>query len=179
MKSHIFAYFLLFTFCMISCKSPAPRKPVVSKSSTFINESIERNKKIYEKEKVFIENMITKDTVNTYLASESGFWYYYTKKDSVDKPTPLFGNKVSFTYDVTDLNGKAIYSKKDLGLQKYTIDQEELFSGLREGLKLMKTGEEITFIFPSQMAYGFIGDNNRIGINVPIVCNVTLKSIDQ
>ena len=59
------------------------------------------------------------------------------------------------------------------------MDKEELFSGLREGLKLMKPSESVTFIFPSQKAYGYYGDENRIGTNVPLICNVNLKTITQ
>ena len=51
------------------------------------------------------------------------------------------------------------------------------FSGLREGLKLMKEGESITFIFPSQKAYGYYGDENKIGRNVPLICEVSLLKL--
>jgi FKBP-type peptidyl-prolyl cis-trans isomerase len=50
-------------------------------------------------------------------------------------------------------------------------------AGLREGLKLMKEGESITFIFPSQKAYGYYGDQKNIGSNVPLVCDVTLLKL--
>ena len=59
------------------------------------------------------------------------------------------------------------------------MDKEELFTGLREGLKLMKPSENITFVFPSQIAYGYYGDENKIGTNVPIICEVTLNTITQ
>ena len=59
------------------------------------------------------------------------------------------------------------------------MDKQEIFTGLREGLKLMKTGETVTFLFPSQKAYGYYGDNNRIGINMPLMCEVTINSITQ
>jgi len=57
------------------------------------------------------------------------------------------------------------------------MDKEELFTGLREGLKLMKSGETVTFLFPSQKAYGYYGDENRIGSNTPLICKVTVNSI--
>ena len=71
------------------------------------------------------------------------------------------------------------YSAEELRTQSYAMDQEELFTGLREGLKLMKTGETITFIFPSQKAYGYYGDDNKISSNMPLVCEVTVNSITQ
>ena len=162
---------------MVSCKSPEPRRPVAVSSKTFFNESVERNKLIFEKERKHIAEIIKNDSLNNYKASTTGFWYAYLKNEISETKKPRFGDKLSFTYDICDLNGKTIYSKSELGTQYYVMDKEELFSGLREGLKLMKTGEEIKFIFPSQKAYGYLGDNKRIGINVPIVCHVTLESI--
>ncbi|NQY07590.1 MAG: gliding motility-associated peptidyl-prolyl isomerase GldI [Flavobacteriaceae bacterium] len=178
MKLPHFILILFFIFTTISCNSIEPRRPISAKSKTFLKESVERNKEIYQKEEKEILKLIEKDTVNVYHTSKDGFWYYYKKKDSLESTTPKFGDKVMFTYTISDLNGKALYSIQDLGEQAYIIDKEELFSGLREGLKLMKSGEEVTFIFPSQKAFGFIGDNKRIGINVPLVCNVALKSIE-
>lgn len=171
---------LIVTFLVISCKSPEPRRPITSHSETFFNESIERNKLIFEKEKERILALIDNDSTKKYYTSNNGFWYYYKVMKPENQKTPVFGDEVIFSYNISDLNGKALYSKKDLGeKQSYLIDKEELFTGLREGLKLMKEGEEITFIFPSQKAFGFTGDNNRIGINVPIVCEVTLYNIQE
>ena len=59
------------------------------------------------------------------------------------------------------------------------MDQEKLFSGLREGLKLMKAGETVTFLFPSQKAFGYYGDKNKIGTNIPIICEVTVNTITK
>ena len=64
-------------------------------------------------------------------------------------------------------------------MQNYAMDQQELFTGLREGLKLMKAGETVTFLFPSQKAFGYYGDNNKIGTNVPLKCEVTINSITE
>lgn len=177
MKFHLPLTILICFLVLSACKSPQPRKPVTVQSQTFYKESIKRNKLILEKEQQLIAEIIKNDTVNEYISSKHGFWYYYKKKDSIATDTPQFGDDITYTYNIFDLKGKALYSKKDLGLQTYRIDKQELFSGLREGLKVMKVGEEISFIFPSQLAYGFVGDNKRIGINVPLICNVTLESI--
>jgi hypothetical protein len=38
----------------------------------------------------------------------------------------------------------------------------------------MRKNEKVTFLFPSHIAYGYLGDKNRIDPNVPILCLVTL-----
>ncbi|MBP0904387.1 gliding motility-associated peptidyl-prolyl isomerase GldI [Mariniflexile gromovii] len=172
---------ILIFLAVISCKQPEARRPVSVSSGSFINASVERNKKLYAHEQSQIEKIMKKNKDSTnFIASESGFWYYYNTKVEVDSlETPKFGDIVNFNYNVKTLNGKLIYSKEALKTQNYAMDREELFTGLREGLKLLKTGETATFLFPSQKAYGYYGDEHKIGSNTPIICEVTVNSITQ
>lgn len=162
-----------------SCKTPEPRKAVSSNSGSFIKESAERNKQLILKERTFIETVIVKDTTLQYIASNNGFWYTIITASQSETPKAGFGDLVKFDYDISDLNGNTIYSAKTLKTRTYSMDQEELFSGLREGLKLMQAGETYQFIFPSQKAFGYYGDENRIGTNVPIKSKVTIHSITK
>lgn len=162
---------------VFGCKTPEARHPVTVKTGSFIDASVERNKKLNAKEKTFIENVM-KQKEQDYIASESGFWYYYNNKIENDTlKTPAFGDIINYNYNVKGINGNLIYSTEDIKTQTYTMDKEELFTGLREGLKLMKSGETVTFLFPSQKAYGYYGDENKIGSNVPLICEVTVNSI--
>ncbi|MFY0713961.1 gliding motility-associated peptidyl-prolyl isomerase GldI [Seonamhaeicola sp. NFXS20] len=170
---------LMLLLLAFGCKTPEARRPVSSKSGSFIDESVARNKELNAKEQAAIEN-IMKQNEQDYIASESGFWYYYnTKVDADTLKTPSFGDIVNYNYNVKTLNGKLIYSKAEIKTQNYAMDKQELFTGLREGLKLMKTGETVTFLFPSQKAFGYYGDENKIGTNVPLICEVTVNSITQ
>ncbi|RSK39251.1 gliding motility-associated peptidyl-prolyl isomerase GldI [Mangrovimonas spongiae] len=163
---------------LCSCKSPEARRPISSKTGSFIDQSVARNKKLYAREKASFEKIMKANPENEYMASQNGFWYYYNTKienDTLIKPD--FGDVVNFNYNLKTLNGQTIYSKEDIKTQNYVMDKQELFSGLREGLKLMKAGETVTFMFPSQKAYGYYGDENRIGMNVPLICEVTVNAI--
>jgi gliding motility-associated peptidyl-prolyl isomerase len=162
-----------------SCNSPEARQPVSVKSGSFINQSVERNKKINSEQHERIQQIIKNNPDKTFIASQNGFWYYYNVKVERDSITPKFGDIVNFNYNVTDFNNNTIYTKEELKARNYAMDQEELFSGLREGLKLMKAGETITFLFPSNKAYGYYGDENKIGTNIPIICKVTINTIIQ
>lgn len=170
---------IVFLTTVLGCKTPEARKPVSVNSGSFINESVERNKALNQKETVAIEAIMEKQPENNYQTSGNGFWYYYNTKIEDNTATPEFGDLVTFDYNVKDLNGNVIYTKEELKTQHYAMDQQELFSGLREGLKLMQAGETATFIFPSQKAYGYYGDENRIGTNIPIICEVSVHSITQ
>lgn len=171
---------LLILFISISsCKTPEARRPISVKSGSFIKESIELNKKINAEQYEQIQIIINNNPSIDYIASDNGFWYYYHTKIENNIETANFGDILNFDYSISDLEGNSIYSEYELGNQNYAMDQEELFSGLREGLKLMKPGELVTFIFPAQQAYGFYGDENKIGSNISIVCKVSLNSITK
>jgi gliding motility-associated peptidyl-prolyl isomerase len=166
---------------LLSCKSPEARRPVQNNSGSFISKSIERNKTIFEKEELQITQLLDSNKDQAYHSSESGFWYYYNIKDTLQTKMPAFGDHVTFSYDVKKLNGTMVLSEQEIGIQNCIVDKtnQELISGIRDGLKLMKQGETITFLFPSYKAFGYYGIDNKLGTNVPVQCTVTLKTINQ
>ncbi|MFT5255072.1 MAG: gliding motility-associated peptidyl-prolyl isomerase [Candidatus Paceibacteria bacterium] len=172
----------LIITCVCSCKSPKARTPEKTTSGSFIEASVQRNKQIYKQEKAIIQELINKDSLRDYISSERGFWYAITKKDStasLQKPT--LGDLISFTYNVKDLKGNLILSTKENGIQNYKVDQsnQDLISGIRDGIKLLNVGEQATFIFPSYKAYGYYGIEKILGTNIPITSDITLISINQ
>lgn len=167
---------LLLLLLIVACAEPKPRKPIVHKTSTFLKESIERNKAINKAEETELKRLIALDSVNQYIASESGFWYYYQVKDSISNRFPAKGDEVSYEYDIADIYGKQIYSKEELGQRTYLVDKEELITGLQDGIKLMKEGETVVFLFPSHKAYGYSG-YQKIGGNQPLRYTVILQKI--
>jgi gliding motility-associated peptidyl-prolyl isomerase len=176
---HTSLFLILLVLSLAGCKLPEARRPVTQNSGSFINESIMRNRDLVAKEEAEILKLIKKDSTTEYLASNNGFWYYYNKKsnDSLKAEFPKFKDIVKFDYTIKHLNGDVIYDQSELPTKTYAMDKEELFSGLREGLKLMREGEVVTFIFPSHKAFGYYGDKNKIGPNVPIITTVSLYSI--
>lgn len=181
MRSKALLYLVLACFALASCKTPEARRPVQQSSGSFIKESAERNKALLKEEEALIADVMEANPNNDYLASESGFWYYYNKKDSLDLVKPEIGDIVTFTYDIKSLEGDAILSETETGIQTYKVDQsnQDLISGLRDAVKLMKVGETVTFLFPSYKAFGYYGIENKLGTNVPVQSTVTLKSIQQ
>lgn len=175
MKSILYILFCLFL--LQACKSPEPRKPISRTSESFTTKSLKINKAIVQKEESYIQELIQKDSANTYITSADGFWYYYNNKNIEDTITPQFGDEVEFNFNLLTLQGDTIYSRKELGERAYLIDKEEIFTGLRQGLKLMKEGETVTFLFPSHQAYGYYGDNDKIGTHVALKSTVTLNEI--
>ena len=163
----------------VGCQVPEARKPVQRSSGSFIQESAERNKIRYEQEISGLEALIEQDSLHTYYPTEQGFWYYYQQRDTITSYTPTTGDLVEFTFAVTSTTGEVLISREENGVQQYKVDQsnQDLISGIRQGLKFMKAGEQVTFLFPSYFAYGYYGLQNRVGRNQPVYCSVELISI--
>ena len=167
---------LLLLVFLVSCENPTPRKPVARKSSTFLKESIQRNKVINKLEEETFLQLMANDSTNHYISSANGFWYYYLSKDSTSTKLSDTGDEVFYNYEIKDINSNLLYTKDELGIRSYLVDKQELITGLQDGLKLMKEGETITFLFPSHKAYGYSG-YKKIGINQPLIYTVTVNNI--
>ncbi len=169
--------FLFATCFFLSCSKQQARKPVSYTNSTFLKESIDRNKKLIAKEESLIATFIAQDTLQSYHASTKGYWYKYNTKSTSETPFPKRGDIAYFEYEIKDLKNNTVYTKEELQPQEYFVDKEDIIIGLRDGIKHMKKGETITFLFPSHKAFGYHGDNNKIGANIPLIYTVTLHDI--
>lgn len=168
---------LLLIGLLTACAQPEARKPVSQNSGSFIKASVSRNQELVAEQEAAIKAIIEKDTSVVYTASSNGFWYTKTAVDSTASYHPKFGDRLSFNYEVEDIYGNSIYTREQLGPQLYLMDQQQLISGLREGLKLMYEGESMILFLPSYTAYGYYGDEDKIGINYPLKIKVTLDKI--
>lgn len=170
---------LLIATVIISCGGPEPRRPVEVKSGSFFKASVERSKALLAKEEKRIQEIIAKDTANEYVHSATGAWYRLDVANAEAEYTPQPDDLVVMTYNLIGLNNDTIYTKDDIGVLTYKVDKQELFPGLRNSVKLLKEGETATFLFPSSLAYGYHGDDERIGVNVPVKATLSILKIEK
>lgn len=183
-----YSIIILLLMSFASCSSPKARKPISrTNSTTFIEKSIKRNKALIKLEETLFERIIAKDTSHTYITSPNGFWYYYNQKINQEGAKPKVGDEVIFNYEIRDVKNNIIYKKEELGSRNQVekedrilkIDGEEFITGMHEGLKLMKQGEKVTFLFPSNKVFGVTGFQDRITPNQSLIIEVLLKKINQ
>ncbi len=167
-------FFLLLLIS--SCKQQQDaRRPISQASGSFMKKSIVRNKKLVATEENQIQEVIKNNPNVVYLPSQKGYWYSYETRNAIDTLTPKKGDVAFFDYEIKDLKGTTIYSELELRPQIYYVDKQNIMMGLRDGIKLMRKNEKVNFLFPSNMGYGYHGDNKKIGTNQPIICTVTLR----
>ncbi len=171
------AYSLFIIAITVSCGTPEARRPVSVKTGSFFKQSVDRSKQLLIAEENLINTIIEKDTINTYYSSPNGYSYYYNIKNETASYYPKTDDLIKISYDIRNMDNTVIYSNEEIGVQTLKVDKVELFPGLRTAIKLLNKGETITFLFPSAMAHGYHGDNDKIGVNVPIISTVSLLDI--
>ncbi len=176
MKHSFFSFLLIL--CIVSCNNPEARKPILRKSSSTMEQSISFNKALITAEENAFENLVKQDSLSTYIVSNYGFNYKYNIKSDTGY-FPETGDEVVYSFEIYDINMQLIYDESQLGVQRYIVDKQEIVEGLREGLKLMNVGDNVTFLFPSHKVFGYLGDQNNIGINQPLIYKVQLIKINK
>lgn len=175
-KISLVIFSILFSI-VVCCKSPQPRKPLNKGTNTFLQQSAKRNKILLASEQKQIAEVIKSEDEQVYYPSKKGFWFRYKNKDQSGSPFPIKGDIVNFKYAIYTLDGNLLYDTATLGSVRYQVDQEDLLPALREGIKLMKAGEVVVFLFPSYLCYGYQGDGDKIGINQPLRFEISLDTI--
>jgi gliding motility-associated peptidyl-prolyl isomerase len=168
---------LLFAVLLVSCKQHEDaRRPISRASGSFMKKSVDRNKKLIADEENVIKKIIKSNPKVKYYATRKGYWLCYEERNLNETQTPKKGDIAYFNLEIKDIKGNVIYSEADLGPQTYRVDKQEIMMGLRDGIKLMRKNETATFLFPSHIAYGYHGDNKKIGPNQSLICTVTLRN---
>ena len=84
------------------------------------------------------------------------------------------GMKVKLSYNVSLLDGTLCYSSDNDGAKEFVLGKSMEITGLEQGVGMMKAGEKARFIIPPHLAYGLLGDENRIPARSIIVYEVEL-----
>lgn len=179
MKQILSFALVCITFSLVGCNEQIPRQPISYSTGEYIKESVERNKKLVSDEEAQIQAIIKNDSAHKYYHSTHGFWYKYITANTQDTIKPVFGNVVTIDFDIKDLDGQIIYTSEETQPKIYAIDKQEIMPGIRHAVKLMKKNETIVALFPSSIAYGYLGDKNKIGSNEPLQVTLTLKDIKK
>jgi len=173
MKLLKFVIIVLF----FSCSENEPRYAVNHNKKSIGNPSILKN--IISEQNQKIDKYLSKNPDKNYINSKRGFWYFYNEKNNSNDKSAEFGDSIIFDYSIADLNNNIIYDYEAIGEQNYIMEKQQIITGIREALKILKKGEIATFILPSYIAYGMYGDLNKIPPNTAIICTIKVKSINS
>lgn len=175
MKGVYYLIGAVFIFSLFACNDNANQthKEVNIKSKEFQDKLIEANKIYVKQESDEIDqyakhkgwNMHTTGTGLRYMITHHG------GGDSV-KATQL----VKVNYKIFLMDGSLCYSSDSLGPKEFVVGADNVESGLHEGVQYLQVGDKATFILPSHLAHGLIGDENKIPPKASVIYELELLS---
>jgi FKBP-type peptidyl-prolyl cis-trans isomerase len=159
---------LLFPSCIQENKLPEKEKQGDEKESL-----IRVNKYLTNKDREVIENYIKRRDWKMKM-TRSGLWYEIYEEGEGDKISG--GQRVTMYYTVHLLDGTLCYDSGESGPKEFIVGSGNVEIGLDEGIRLLKQGDKARFIIPPHLAYGLIGDENRIPARSVIVYDLEVIS---
>lgn len=165
-------YILLISSILLACRNNHTKKNIDSNS---LKESlIDANKKYVKRESDEINQYIKK---RGWEMNASGTGLRYMIYEKTNGKQAAFGLLAKINYKISLLDGTECYSSSKSGPKEFMIGQDQIESGIHEGILLLKTGEKAVFILPSHLAHGLMGDDNKIPARSTIVYDVELVSL--
>lgn len=155
---------------IISCQSEETQnKKVVIKDLD--EKIISANKLIVRDEAKDIELLLQR--YGWEMKSTGTGMYYVIDSENAGKLLQK-GDMVDIAYSISLINGKEVYNSKQNGLKTITIEQSDDPAGLHELLKMMRVGDKAKAIIPSHLAYGILGDNDKIPPYAPLIYRIEI-----
>ncbi len=136
---------------------------------------IEANKKIIKTERQQIDDYVKR---HGWKMNETGTGLLYQIYKAGDGEKAAAGKIARLEYTVSLLNGDQIYSSKELGAKTFRIGRGGVESGLEEGILLMRVGDRAKLILPSHLAFGLLGDQNKISTKTTLVYDLELIALN-
>ena len=168
---------LILSVCATICgcvRAPAPEQKQIS--SSFIDASrINANKKAIESEdqqiRLYISRMGWK-----MKETGTGLRYLITKRGN--GPKTKAGKIARLDYEIRLISGELCYSSQQTGPKEFRIGSGGVESGLEEGILLLHKGDRAKFILPSHLAFGLVGDQDKIPGRCTIIYDVHLLDLN-
>ncbi|MDG5800019.1 FKBP-type peptidyl-prolyl cis-trans isomerase [Marinilabiliaceae bacterium ANBcel2] len=151
-------FFSLILFSLLcSCSQSQTQE---SSDRSFNREAfINVNRQLVNKEQEKIKEYIEKNDLDL-ERTDTGLWYSIEKEGEGD--LIVKDKVVHLEYELWLLDGTLVYSSEEFGEKVFLVGQGGVESGLEEGILMLKKGSKATFILPSHLAHGLIGDSDRI-----------------
>lgn len=168
-------YIILIILLISACnqKKPAEVRDIDHKE---LKESLmQANKELIKTEDELIKEYITR---YNWDMTETGTGLRYMIYQHGNGKRAIANQIATIEFEVSLMNGNICYSSKETGPKQFRIGQGGIESGLEEGILLLRKGDRVKIIIPSHLAYGLIGDNNKIPAKATLVYDVELISLN-
>ncbi len=168
-------FFVLINLYLFSCR-PDKKENEKSNQDWGKEHSVDFNREVNEREQLEISAFLKHHHYLKMDTTVSGLRYMIYKKSEGAKVKN--GNEVSVRLKIERLDGTVCYQTDTIsGFELIKIGKSEVESGIQEGIKLMRVGEEAKFILPSYLGHGLLGDRYTIPPQAILYVDVKLLEI--
>jgi len=87
------------------------------------------------------------------------------------------GDLVKIKFKVNLINGTEVYNSDIDGVKQIEIGHSGVESGLEEALKFMHNHDKAKLIIPSYLAFGLLGDDNKIPKRATLIYNIEVIDV--
>lgn len=137
---------------------------------------IEMNRKKVERETAQLEEFVQEKGWDA-IKTGTGLYVYIYEQSDTTGALSMDGQVANIDYTVKLLDGTLCYSTEAEGPESFLIGQDNVESGLHEGIKYLHVGDKAKILMPSHLAHGFTGDQNRIPQNAAIIYDIHLLDL--
>ena len=167
--------FLLVNLFFAACNNDKSKPKLPDfESKNFQDKLVNANKIYVEKENDEIDQYIAHRGWNM-TETGTGLRYMIVKNGTGELAKPDQHAKVNFKISLLD--GTLCYSSDSTGAKEFLIEQDDVESGLHEGIQYMHVGDKAIMILPSHLAHGLIGDQSRIPPHASVMYELDLLSV--
>lgn len=110
-------------------------------------------------------------------STPSGIYYMITQHGTGIQPE--VNDVVKVTYCISLLDGTLCYDSKKDGLKEFKVGKDVEESGVHQAVQLMHQGDKGTFIIPSYLAMGLVGDRNKIPPGAVVIYEINLLEVKK
>jgi FKBP-type peptidyl-prolyl cis-trans isomerase len=164
----VYLFVVCFLFACQEDKKPLPPEWNQKKS-------VELNQNLSEQEDIDIQLFLANIDTTRVIESGSGLRFISVRssKERAIKDQEI----AAVRYSVKLLDGTKCYETEKGRLDEFKVNHSDIESGILEGIKQMHLGEKARFVFPSHLAHGLLGDQDKIPPLSPLVVDVELVEI--
>jgi FKBP-type peptidyl-prolyl cis-trans isomerase len=167
-----FLYLILALSLFAGCGNKRRQQEV---KNTNQQEALVRvNKYLVKQDADKVKGYITRHGWNM-TETKTGLWYEITEKGN--GPKAELGKNATISYKISLLDGTLCYTSDRDGLKEFVIGKGGVEPGLEQGILFLHEGDKARFIMLPHLAYGLIGDENKIPARAIIVYEVQLIKI--
>ena len=179
MNSTVYPSFFcsIFILLLLVCSCSNDPKPTRStRNISMMDDSLlDYNKAVVKSEDIEIEDFIKRYGWKM-VKTPTGLRYMIYKHGSGQKA--VNGKKAVIGYEVRLINGDFCYSSAQKGPREFIIGHGGVEAGTEEGILLMHVGDRAKFIVPSHLAFGLLGDQDKIPPKSTLIYDVELLKLN-